>query len=175
MLVQLVPEASLNEGEPDMCRTLSSIVLQKGCTSSVSQSKVNAYSGWHPGLLMHTSKATAQACMHGRLHIDQSRHENPGCVSDSFKHHNRICTPRLLLACQFCVCSCESKCVTTDDLACRHEDMMAVYNQHLLLSGTPVLKFKEQRWQHTPMADTPHSHASSSYDLEDSFLVEGKQ
>ena len=53
--------------------------------------------------------------------------------------------------------------------------MLAVYNQHLLLSGTPVVKFRGRRWQHTPMADTPHSQASSAYDLEDSFLAEGKQ
>ena len=52
--------------------------------------------------------------------------------------------------------------------------MMAVYNRHLLLSGTPVLKFKERRWHHTPTADTPHSHASSTYDLEDSFLAQGQ-
>lgn len=51
--------------------------------------------------------------------------------------------------------------------------MMAVYNQHLLLSGTPVLKYKERRWQHSPMADTPRSNASSTYDLEDSFLAAG--
>lgn len=50
---------------------------------------------------------------------------------------------------------------------------MAVYNQHLLLSGTPVLKYKERRWQHSPMADTPRSNASSTYDLEDSFLAAG--
>lgn len=56
---------------------------------------------------------------------------------------------------------------------CRHADMMAVYNQHLLQSGTPVLKFKKPRWQHTPMADTPRSNASSTYDLEDSFLAQG--
>ncbi|KAL0018444.1 hypothetical protein WJX77_010041 [Trebouxia sp. C0004] len=54
----------------------------------------------------------------------------------------------------------------------RHEDMLAVYNQHLMLSGTPVLKLKERRFQHTPMADTPRSNASSTYDLEDSFLAE---
>lgn len=52
--------------------------------------------------------------------------------------------------------------------------MMAVYNQHLLHSGTPILRFKESRWQHTPMADTPRSNASSTYDLEDSFLAQGR-
>ena len=52
--------------------------------------------------------------------------------------------------------------------------MMAVYNQHLLQSGTPVLRFKEPRWQHTPMADTPRSNVSSTYDLEDSFLAQGQ-
>ena len=51
--------------------------------------------------------------------------------------------------------------------------MLAVYNQHLLLSGTPVIKFRGKRYQHTPLADTPHSRASSSYDLADSFLAEG--
>lgn len=57
---------------------------------------------------------------------------------------------------------------------CRHAEMMAVYNQHLLQSGTPVLRFKKPRWQHTPMADTPRSNVSSTYDLEDSFLAQGK-
>ena len=52
--------------------------------------------------------------------------------------------------------------------------MMAVYNQHLLKSGTPLLRFKKTRWQHTPMADTPRSNASSTYDLEDSFLAQGR-
>lgn len=51
--------------------------------------------------------------------------------------------------------------------------MMAVYNQHLLHSGTPVMRFRGSRWQHTPMADTPRSNASSTYDLEDSFLTQG--
>ncbi|KAL0033133.1 hypothetical protein WJX79_005148 [Trebouxia sp. C0005] len=54
----------------------------------------------------------------------------------------------------------------------RHEDMLAVYNQHLMSSGTPVLKLKGRRFQHTPKADTPRSSASSMYDLEDSFLAE---
>lgn len=53
--------------------------------------------------------------------------------------------------------------------------MLAVYNQHLMSSGTPVLKLKGRRFQHTPKADTPRSSASSMYDLEDSFLAEGRR
>lgn len=60
----------------------------------------------------------------------------------------------------------------TPGTCCRHAEMMAVYNQHLLDSGTPVLRFQQRRWQHT-MADTPRSNASSTYDLEDSFLAQG--
>lgn len=56
---------------------------------------------------------------------------------------------------------------------CRHEDMLAVYNRHLLLSESPVTRSRG-RQQHTPMPDTPRSGISSAYDLEDSFLAEGE-
>lgn len=51
--------------------------------------------------------------------------------------------------------------------------MMAVYNQHLLLSESPVIKYRKGRDAHMPMPDTPQSCVSSAYDLEDSFLAEG--
>ena len=72
----------------------------------------------------------------------------------------------LCLVCQYCQ-------PVVVNFPCRHVEMMAVYNQHLLQSGTPVLRFKKPRFQHTPMADTPRSNASSTYDLEDSFVVQG--
>ena len=57
---------------------------------------------------------------------------------------------------------------------CRHEDMLAVYNRHLLLSESPVVRPRVRQQQHTPMPDTPRSGISSAYDLEDSFLAGGK-
>ena len=53
--------------------------------------------------------------------------------------------------------------------------MMAVYHQHLLLSESPVIKSRKRHQLHTPMPDTPRSHISSAYDLEDSFLAQGEE